>query len=92
MKFLMESIIFLVILQTCFHYGSCLKKKIIIIGSGVSGLAAGYSLKKNGVSDIAVLEARNRVGGRTYTLPYGCKLSVQHENLINFNRYSNFLS
>ncbi len=88
----MESIIFLLILQTCFHYGSCLKKKIIIIGSGVSGLAAGYSLKKNGVSDIAVLEARNRVGGRTYTLPYGCKLSVQYEYLINFNRYSNFLS
>ena len=75
MKNLLKSIILLLILQICFHYGSCLKKKVIIIGSGVSGLAAGYSLKQKGVTDIAVLEARNRVGGRTYTVPYGCKLS-----------------
>ena len=46
MKNLLKSIILLLIIQICFHYGSCLKKKVIIIGSGVSGLAAGYSLKQ----------------------------------------------
>ena len=68
---LIKTIILLLSLQICFHFGSCLKKKVIIIGSGVSGLAAAYSLKQNGVTDIVVIEARNRVGGRTYTMPYG---------------------
>ncbi|KAG4071010.1 hypothetical protein HA402_001447 [Bradysia odoriphaga] len=39
----------------------------IIVGSGISGLAAAKWLKDNNLSKVLVLEARNRVGGRTYT-------------------------
>ena len=41
-------------------------KKIIIIGAGLSGLYTGYLLKKMGY-EVTILEARNRVGGRTLT-------------------------
>lgn len=39
----------------------------IIVGSGISGLAAAKWLKDNNLSKVLVLEARDRVGGRTYT-------------------------
>ncbi|RWS30223.1 amine oxidase [flavin-containing] B-like isoform X1 [Leptotrombidium deliense] len=39
----------------------------IIIGAGLSGLCAAKYLKKSGFSNILVLEAQDRVGGRTYT-------------------------
>lgn len=41
-------------------------KKVIIIGAGVSGLAAAQQLKRFGF-EVVVLEARNRVGGRVVT-------------------------
>lgn len=43
------------------------KQRVIIIGAGFSGLAAGYELSKAGY-DVTVLEARDRVGGRVHTL------------------------
>ncbi len=39
---------------------------IVIVGAGVSGLAAGWELMKGGFKSFAVLEARDRVGGRTF--------------------------
>ena len=39
----------------------------IIIGAGLSGLAAAIYLKDSNIRNICVLEARNRVGGRTCT-------------------------
>ena len=40
---------------------------VIVIGAGISGLCAAKLLKENGL-DVLVLEARNRVGGRTWTV------------------------
>lgn len=42
------------------------KPFVIIIGAGISGLAAAYTLKKKDIPYI-ILEARNRVGGRIFT-------------------------
>jgi len=39
---------------------------VVVIGAGASGLAAGSALKTAGI-DFLVLEARDRVGGRTYS-------------------------
>ncbi|KAM9487174.1 amine oxidase [flavin-containing] [Clarias gariepinus] len=40
---------------------------VIVIGGGISGLSAAKLLMKNGLNPV-VLEARDRVGGRTYTV------------------------
>jgi monoamine oxidase len=42
-------------------------KKVIIVGAGLAGLAAGYELKRAGHTPV-ILEAQQRVGGRVYTL------------------------
>ncbi|XP_067659788.1 amine oxidase [flavin-containing] B-like [Haliotis asinina] len=40
---------------------------VAVIGAGISGLSAACLLKKSGLS-VAVLEAQDRVGGRSYTV------------------------
>lgn len=43
---------------------------VIVVGSGVSGLAAASQLlKKKPNLKLTVLEARDRIGGRTYSVP-----------------------
>jgi monoamine oxidase len=44
--------------------------EVVIIGAGAAGLAAGRELKRLGVSCI-ILEARERSGGRAWTVPHG---------------------
>lgn len=66
--------------------GNC-KVPVIIIGSGVSGLAAAEDLAKNGI-DYLILEARDRVGGRIHTfrdglIPYDLGASWAHDTLSN---------
>ncbi|RZU66625.1 putrescine oxidase [Microterricola gilva] len=45
---------------------SAIERDVVIIGAGPSGLTAANELVKAGLS-VAVLEARDRVGGRTWT-------------------------
>ena len=42
------------------------KTSVIIIGAGLSGLAAAYSLRKKNI-DFIILEARKRIGGRVFS-------------------------
>ena len=47
------------------------KNQVIIIGGGVSGLAAANELIDNNITNIVVLEAQNRLGGRIFSIPAG---------------------
>lgn len=47
-------------------------KKVVVLGTGVAGLSAAYELSKAGY-DVTVLEARDRVGGRSWTARGGTK-------------------
>lgn len=47
------------------------KHQVIIIGAGISGLAAALELIENGVNNIVLLEAQNRIGGRIHSVPMG---------------------
>ena len=44
------------------------KNQVIIIGGGISGLAAANQLVNAGITNIIILEAHNRLGGRIHTL------------------------
>ncbi|MCL9683768.1 FAD-dependent oxidoreductase [Legionella maioricensis] len=42
--------------------------KVIIIGAGVAGLEAAHYLQDHGITNYIILEARDRIGGRTNTI------------------------
>ena len=45
-------------------------KRVGVIGAGFAGLAAADALRAGG-AEVTVLEARNRVGGRVWSVPFG---------------------
>ena len=45
------------------------KPPVIIVGAGLTGLVAAYTLKKAGISSL-ILEAADRIGGRVVTIGY----------------------
>jgi monoamine oxidase len=53
------------------NYGS--GKKVVILGAGIAGLVSAYELRKAGFECI-VLEARERPGGRNWTVRNGTKV------------------
>ncbi|MGH1385856.1 flavin monoamine oxidase family protein [Kordia sp.] len=61
------------------------KATYIIIGAGLSGLTTAYKLHQKGETDVLILEARDRIGGRILTqdqVDFGATWFQQHhENL-----------
>ncbi|KAB0797120.1 hypothetical protein PPYR_08114 [Photinus pyralis] len=48
--------------------------RIVIIGAGAAGIAAASTLSRNGFTNVTILEADGRVGGRIYSLRFGKSL------------------
>src|SRR5262245_62874518 len=49
--------------------------KVVVLGAGMAGLSAAYELGKAGYA-CTVLEARDRVGGRNWTIRRGTSLTM----------------
>jgi monoamine oxidase len=49
--------------------------KVVILGAGVAGLSAAYELRNAGY-DCTILEARERVGGRNWSIRRGTRLTM----------------
>ena len=52
--------------MTQFQYKNSFK--VIVVGSGLAGLSAAAHLVQNGLDDICVLEAKDKIGGRISTI------------------------
>ncbi len=51
--------------------------RVVVVGAGFAGLAAADALRAGG-SEVTVLEARDRVGGRVWSVPFGDGAVVEH--------------
>jgi monoamine oxidase len=67
--------------------------KVVVLGGGIAGLVAGYELRELGY-DCTVLEARERPGGRNWTVRGGDKVSFMDGTTQNCTwedgHYQNF--
>lgn len=45
--------------------------KVIIVGAGAAGYAAACRLLEKGITNIKILEAQDRIGGRIHTIDFG---------------------
>ena len=52
------------------------RPKVVVVGAGFAGLGAARQLTKGGITDVTLLEARDRPGGRVQTVQLG-KCRVQ---------------
>ncbi|ESO86196.1 hypothetical protein LOTGIDRAFT_235550 [Lottia gigantea] len=53
--------------------------KIVIVGAGIAGISAAHHLYTNGFTNIQILEADCRTGGRIQTVPFNGKEDCQIE-------------
>ena len=51
-------------------------RKVLVLGAGIAGLATAYRLERAGF-EVTVLEARDRVGGRNWTIRDGDRIDLE---------------
>ena len=44
---------------------------VLILGGGVSGIIAARTLNENGITNFRIIEARDELGGRLRSIPFG---------------------
>ncbi|KAG8320386.1 hypothetical protein J6590_070153 [Homalodisca vitripennis] len=52
--------------------------RVVIVGAGVSGFTAAATLLEHNVTDLVVLEAADRIGGRIHTVEFGKYRKIFH--------------
>jgi len=69
------------------------KRRVLILGAGLSGLSAAFELAQKGF-DVMVIEARNRIGGRVQTLrePFADNQTVELGGELIGDGYKRFLN
>jgi monoamine oxidase len=69
------------------------RNRVIVLGAGLAGLSSAYKMAKAGW-EVTVLEARDRIGGRIFTLraPFSDGLHVETGGEIIGNGYARFLA
>ncbi|XP_014669383.1 PREDICTED: spermine oxidase-like [Priapulus caudatus] len=50
---------------------TAMTETVVIVGAGIAGLGAAKRLVEAGITDIIILEAQDRIGGRIHSVPYG---------------------
>lgn len=66
-----EHLIFLVAILTLTCFVCTQQQSVVIIGAGPAGLAAATRLLENNLTDVIVLEAEDRIGGRVNSVEFG---------------------
>jgi flavin-dependent dehydrogenase len=66
-----------------------LKADVVVIGAGLAGLYAASKLSPG--LDVVVLEARDRVGGRTYSVPYSNENKEECLDKVKFRCLKRFI-
>lgn len=67
----MPLLYFLVVLFATSAFCAPKQPSIIVIGAGPSGVAAASRLLANNFTDLTILEAEPRIGGRIYSVKFG---------------------
>lgn len=61
-----------ILIVSCVTLAFCDKNaKIVIVGAGAAGTAAASRLLENGFTNVTILEAQDRIGGRVFTTKIG---------------------
>ena len=62
--------------------------RVVIVGAGISAIAAANLLINEGIHDVVVLEATDRVGGRIWSIDLGqFDRFVRYFLLLTINEY-----
>uniref|UniRef100_A0A1B6G6I5 Amine oxidase domain-containing protein n=1 Tax=Cuerna arida TaxID=1464854 RepID=A0A1B6G6I5_9HEMI len=64
-------VLFTICFSTVYCDSGAERHRVVVVGAGASGFSAAAALLENDVSDIVVLEASSRIGGRILTVEYG---------------------